>query len=367
MTQRAFDALVWSFIVIAGIVGGFVAFGLLESQAQIESNTQMVGGAVAGMLIIWGSLGSLYLQIRKSGGELEDLREENRALQQKLIRGAPHPDDYTVEVDDRQRLVLARPDSWRPRGGVLFDFQEPSKTLAPGDYLPARFSVSFEPIEDESGTDAETYYRNYLASFQANEFITNLNAEYVFLGAERDIRSFRITFDVAGQAIKSPHPILPDRDEFYWQDLTPEQYHEIVEGGEPIPQANGAQPKGTEPSPATPEGEAEEAVPPPATPEGEAEEAAPPPATQEGEAEEAEASEVTPPTPVSSDIPMEPGATGQLESVESAFTWGRRMIVVCFHLPLRRIFFFDFQQDAPGFVSSSETFNQILNSVRFLS
>ncbi|MDP8973555.1 MAG: hypothetical protein M3N45_10400 [Actinomycetota bacterium] len=96
-------------IALVGLLTAYVCFGLLQSEASGEFQQYSVGGAIAGALASVSLLSTTYLQIRKSGSEIQKLRETNQELQQKIIRGAPRPPGFDTEVSERQRIVLAGP------------------------------------------------------------------------------------------------------------------------------------------------------------------------------------------------------------------------------------------------------------------
>ena len=75
-SEKIFDLVVWLFIASVGLVAAYVCFGILNSQASGRYQQYSVGGAIAGALISWSVLTSVYLQLRGSSNELQDLRRE---------------------------------------------------------------------------------------------------------------------------------------------------------------------------------------------------------------------------------------------------------------------------------------------------
>ena len=146
-SERFFDAVVWFFIAAVGLVAAYVCFGILNSEVSGRFQEYSVGGAIAGAVVSWAVLTSVYLQLRGSSNELQELRNRSNELQSKLIRGAPRPQGFETEVDERQRIVLARPKDWQPKGGTMFDLQLPDETMKSGDTFPAAFRCFFVPIE----------------------------------------------------------------------------------------------------------------------------------------------------------------------------------------------------------------------------
>jgi hypothetical protein len=108
-SDKVFDAVIWILIAALGLVSAYVCFKVLDSSASGQFQQYSVGGAIVGAIISWGILTSMYLQVRKSSGELVDLRRQVADLEKKLLRGAPRPKDFETEVAERQRIVLARP------------------------------------------------------------------------------------------------------------------------------------------------------------------------------------------------------------------------------------------------------------------
>jgi len=96
-----------------------------------------------------GVLTSIYLQVRKSSDEVKTLRNRNLELQRKLLRGAPRPLGFETEISERERIVLARPGEWQPSGGIIFDYQLPPDTLPTEDRFPPQFRVTYQPIEED--------------------------------------------------------------------------------------------------------------------------------------------------------------------------------------------------------------------------
>ena len=133
MSERTFDVVVWTLIAVFGLVTAYVTFGILSSQASTEVQGYSVEGALAGFVVSAGVLTSIYLQVRKSSNEVEALHRRILELQNKLLRGAPRPLAFETEVSERQRIVLARPEKWRPSGGIIFDYQLPLEALKEED------------------------------------------------------------------------------------------------------------------------------------------------------------------------------------------------------------------------------------------
>lgn len=324
---RVMDLIVLLVIAMVGLFIAYVTFGILNSQAEAEIQQYSVSGAIAGALVSVSLLASVYLQLRKSSGELEELREKNKELEHKLIRGAPHPQQFVIEVDERQRIVLARPAEWKPFGGVIFDFWRPpeglprlkEKLTSPipmppelSQRYPVRFNATFIPIP--SGVSEDKYYERYLESVKSNPWIGEMTAEYVHLGGEggktRSLKLIGQTFTslMIGQDPITLEPML------ITSPFTAQQVKELRErpARPPSPQA----------------------------------------AANASQAPDSPAS-----SPASAPSAPQPPQIAQ----------GWQMNVVCYHKQLGKVFFFSFWDDDHDFTESSSQFNKILDSIRFLT
>lgn len=152
--EKIFDLIVLLLILAGGLVTAYVSFGILSSAAQGQFAKYSFSGAFAGAIISWAALTSVYLQLRGSNKEIDELRARNEELQHKLIRGAPKPEGFTIEVDERQRIVLARPEEWEPKGGVIFDLELSDQKMKKSDAVSPSFQCYFQPIEPESTREA---------------------------------------------------------------------------------------------------------------------------------------------------------------------------------------------------------------------
>ncbi|MFZ0751442.1 MAG: hypothetical protein WAM70_18910, partial [Pyrinomonadaceae bacterium] len=190
--EKVVDGVIVLFIALVGLLTAYVTFGVLKSQAEGEFQGYQLGGAIAGAIVSWSMLASVYLQIRKSSGELQELRERNEELQQKLIRGTPRPPGFEIELAEQQKLVLARPKEWERRGGIIFDFVLPDERLQAKDNFPARFLCSFIPIPKRSADPKQSkeiksctdYYEKYLMTFAGHPYIQSYTSEYISIGGD---------------------------------------------------------------------------------------------------------------------------------------------------------------------------------------
>jgi hypothetical protein len=395
---RLQDLLILSVIAALGVGTAALCFGLLESEAEVGAGYS-VGGALAGALISWSALGALYSQLRRSSGELEGLRDENRVLEQKLIRGSPKPPGYDAEIDERQRLVLARPREWKHRGGTIFDFEAPSEGADGHDIFPARFQASYTPVSELAADglpeSPDEYYVAIADRLANDESTINYSTEYVSVGGSPDgIRAIRFVAEefhriirwrdpTTGRAVSDTQPAT--REEFlahvntsvalavrevagdHHPDLQEQQalaaiksslvndFTISLERGTCNPRTSLAHEVGEhlqEQMRTHPEGEeaslAEEAH-----------------GTENGDSVSGGGSDGSQPSPEKAAIQLAPqqSAFAVLNEVLPI----RRTVVACFHRELSTVFYFHLMDNAGDYLNSSQRFNAILSSVRFLS
>lgn len=196
------DIVVLILIFFAGLLSAWVCFGVLSSTASGEFQSYSVGGAIAGAVVSWAILTSVFLQLRGSSTELRELRQHAEELQRKVIRGAPRPPGFDTELDERQRIVLARPKEWQPKYGTIFQFEEKVDLEVKkddADVFPATFQCTFYPIEEDTEgseegakqakesekTRREKFYEGELGRLkEQSQFILSSTYEMVRLGAE---------------------------------------------------------------------------------------------------------------------------------------------------------------------------------------
>jgi hypothetical protein len=235
MSNRIFDVVVWLLIAVFGLVSAYVTFGILSSQASGEVRGYSVEGALAGFIVSAGVLTSLYLQVRKSSGELQELQDRNQELQGKLIRGAPRPPGFDTEVAERERIVLARPGNWKPSGGVIFDYRLPLSELHKDNQSPPQFQLIYEPIEEDSSksrersgepdADLTRYYETLQVQVKEEDRWEWYSCEYVILGGEpQPLKSLKfIAQEYMHIEISDTDP-LSGRSQFFTRPLTKAEY-----------------------------------------------------------------------------------------------------------------------------------------------
>lgn len=218
------DLIALSVIALLGLFIAYVTFGILESQAQAEIQKYSVSGALAGALVTSTLLASVYLQLRKSSGEVESLRRRIDELQYKVIRGAPCPSGFETDVNERNRIVLARPEKWRAKHGILLNLESREVTLDNNDIFPTLFTVYYEPTG--ATPDPETFYKSILKEWETSPVVISPISEYVFVGGEQGaVKSLKIAAKqfVSVELIKrSP---ITGKLEWDYQSITEEEYN----------------------------------------------------------------------------------------------------------------------------------------------
>jgi len=207
--DKLFNAGAFLLIAGLGLATAWICFGVLNSQAKGNYEGYSLGGSVVGAIVSWGFLTTIYLKVqkssnelddlrkkssneledlrKKSSNELEDLRKQNKTLEDKLILGAPHPQGFDLEVDERQRIVLARPKDWEPKGGIIFELELPDKKMKPNDTFAAMFRCYFVPIEKDSNETREQFQRKHLNLVKdatTNGYFQSYSNEVMRIGGE---------------------------------------------------------------------------------------------------------------------------------------------------------------------------------------
>lgn len=131
-------------VIVVSVLVSYVCFKILESSAEADLDEWKLGGAFAGFVFTASILTSIVFQFYKqmTSETLDSYREQIQELQTKLIKGAPCPEGFTVDIDERHNLVFARPETWTPKGGLLYQYVEPLKK---DDPFVANFNVTYWP------------------------------------------------------------------------------------------------------------------------------------------------------------------------------------------------------------------------------
>jgi len=148
-------------IAIVSVAVGYVCFNILESSAEATLKEWKLGGGIAAIILTFSILASMLMQIYKlmAKSEAEELQEQLAdqkeksnhlimELQNKLIRGAPTPEGFTIDVDEKHKLVFARPVDWVPRGDFLYQ------------YIRKGFASNFNVIS-KNQQDIEELFKTY--------------------------------------------------------------------------------------------------------------------------------------------------------------------------------------------------------------
>jgi hypothetical protein len=376
----------------AGLITAIVCFGFLRSEASgsVGSVPVSLGGAVAGALAaaylthrffaeLQGSSLTLERIRAQTERELQDLRTANEDLRRKLIRGAPRPDGFVTEVDERQNLVVSRPEEWEPIGANIFAFQCPEGLLRQGDTFAPRMKVTYYPLlETPTPADRDIFYADLRQNFERGlgRHGGPYRSEMVGVGSEHIdsvkfvARSYvKIVTQVSPLTGKTDTSSVPVTQEEFsahvharidhivrgalpdsgggWEELQKirrlvnaikglaeeELEHGRIEypGLEAFVMQNLAQEVGVD----------REASGFDAT-ENQASQAAQTAVGGEGD-----------------------GSSPSAQSVEVLPV--ARTTVCCYHIPLAKVFYFDFEDNAADYSQSSSTFNRIMQSVRFLA
>ena len=379
MTNKIFNVALIVVIVIVGLVSAYVLFEVLDSKASGEYQGYSVTGAAAGFVVVELLLFSTYQQLRKS--DEEDLQEQINQLQQKLISGAPRPVHFETEVAERERIVLARPQDWKPGAGIIFDFQHPRQE-SDSDYdLVPEFRCSYAPILGEvrstkakilrwqnrgagpvASDPRQQFYENYqkerLEKGKQDSFYESYTCEYDYIGGEPDpIESLRvITHEYAEVIPREPDPATKIKQAPRWRNITKERYEDLLkyETEEPsslmdsIPEApSSLMDSILAASPIRKKRRSSGVV-----------------------ATESEKRSNLTANREQDDVIPRPQIDSMNVAPNSRPTSGVRVthaVVVCYHEQLGKVYYFDFWAMPRDFIQASAKFNQILNSVRFLS
>src|SRR5215210_716588 len=364
MTNKIFNAAFIVLIVFVGLVAAYILFAVLDSKASGNYQGYSVTGAAAGFVVVELLLFSAYQQLRKS--DREDLQKQIDQLQQKLIRGAPHPVKFEIEVAERERLVLARPQGWKPGTGIIFDFQPPREDFQSDYEVSPEFRCSYTPISESSGptkipwwqhrnarsttTDSgKQFYENYrqerLGENKDNSDYEMFSCEYDYIGGESEpVECLRvITHEYIEVTPHEPDPAtrvkLPPR----WRPITREHYERLPKFKAETPDSVIATIISKSP-------------------------------IKKKKSSGAVATEPGTPSDPAADGEREQEIPQSLIDSMNMTTNGRSrsgaMVVhaslICYHEQLGKVYYFEFWAAPDDFIQGSAKFNQILNSVRFL-
>jgi len=214
-------------LVAVGLTTAWVTFGVLKSQASTTSPDYSLEGAIVGALAATSLFASIYLQIRKSSGTLEQLRQVNKELQRKLLKGAPCPKDFQREITENNDIVFARPNTWKPAEGDVFSFEAPSGA---NDTFPARVTLHIIPIE-RGGESGEPLYEEIRKKVLSGPTISKQPApeiEKIWIGGidgdeDRGVESLKILCYEYGTLVLFQH-WFQDTPWTEWRAVTKSEY-----------------------------------------------------------------------------------------------------------------------------------------------
>lgn len=111
----------------------------------------------------------------------------------KLIQGAPEPDGFHREVDERRSIVICRPKTWLPQSGSIFTFKCPDEILREGDSFAPQMELSYYHIDDEALT-MDKYYDTMRRNFEdgVGRHGGPYRSEMVTVGGSRGIPSLKL-------------------------------------------------------------------------------------------------------------------------------------------------------------------------------
>lgn len=338
------DVVVLIIIAFIGLLTAYVTFGILDSQAESTIKGYSVSGAIAGALLSWSLLASVYKQFRRSSGELQDLRKRNDELQQKLLRGTPRPENFDTVIDERQSIVLAVPEEWEPRGGTIFEFEQSMKKMSKSDIFPAFFKSFFFPITADTNSSDE-YYERYQKATAATPEVGSYVSEFIYIGGHPNpIKSLKI---IAKQYIRinEETDILTGKVSRIWWVISPSFFNELYE-------IHGKQEHNKSSGKNNDEHQKKNLK------------------LKKMKEKIKEKSEDGVKSLKDSEIKKNVIWIGDEDSeskkIRKLVGVAYRLRVLCFHSALRKIFYFDFVDYVDEFPKSSAAFNKVLDSVRFL-
>lgn len=122
-------------IVFISLIVAYITFNILQSSAEANLKEWKLGGAFAAFVFTASMLSSIAFQFYKhlADDEVKKLNEDLlkmqtkytekiQELEAKIIKGAPCPDGFTIDLDEKHKLVFARPSEWTPRAGILYQY-----------------------------------------------------------------------------------------------------------------------------------------------------------------------------------------------------------------------------------------------------
>lgn len=411
--EKVVDVVVISVLTLLAMGVAWVCFQLIDSQAEASIRQYRFQGGIAGFVVAETVILNAYFTARRESREVQQLRDEAEQLRRKLIRGAPRPPNFEVEVDEYRHVVFARPAAWTPGGGKIFDFESPRHLVREkrasvdrdgaspdvetndGDLFPARFSVEVEPIAADS-QGPEEFYARVLRDFSTlAENAAAPTTERIKIGGAEGapgVDSLKFITRAYVRVITMFDPVRR-KHHFTWEWVKRQEFEDYLASyvqaelrerrlTEPGGGLGGMRARSTRPQDPVEvarlvQAELEHgrlkrasdflrapvagAPGDSATGFGKAPGSSPVDAARQG------AGSGTSKTASSAQEAAIGIRRGQAPTASMEVIPVGRMLVVCYHEALKTVFYFDFVDDASDFTASSECFNLVLNSVRFLT
>lgn len=150
MDSRSRLIFAWISVTLVGLLSlgvAYVCFNILQSSAEASLRNYKLSGAIAAFLVTASFLSTTIITFYRilTSQQIDDYRKQIQELQAKIIKGAPCPPGYTIDIDEKHDLVFARPKEWEPREGILYAYVEQSK---PNDAMVANFVVTLSSVKD---------------------------------------------------------------------------------------------------------------------------------------------------------------------------------------------------------------------------
>lgn len=144
--KLSFSLVIGAIIVLISLFVAYVSFNILDSFAETQIQNWKIGGAFAAFIITASLLTSIILQVydRILKDKTEFLTEQVHELQNKLIRGATCPHGFVIDIDEKHKIVFARPGEWVPRNGMLYAYI----SNVQNDKFKENFNVIYRSKED---------------------------------------------------------------------------------------------------------------------------------------------------------------------------------------------------------------------------
>lgn len=129
--NRMIFAIISGLVIFAiSIIIAYISFSILESSAEADLKEWKFGGAFAAFVFTATLLTSIIFQFYKqmTTDRIKEYQQLIQELQSKLVKGAPCPPNYVIDLDEKHKVVFSRPGDWHPKGGVLYQYYKKDPT-----------------------------------------------------------------------------------------------------------------------------------------------------------------------------------------------------------------------------------------------